>query len=397
MEKIEKAVFFKNAVETLGYFSEQIAAEFQTQGIAVCFVDYHRLAETVEELYRFIEPGKTALCTFNFIGISGEEIFREDNGSTIWENCEMPCLNMIVDHPLYYHSKLENPFPNMKIFCVDRDHVSYMRRFYPDVEAAFLPLAGNVILQEPKNPIPYEKRPYELVFTGNYTPLDDIYRRIGALPKDYRKFYREILEDSIAHPSVSLDRVLEAHICRELGEVSDKEKRAAIAGMVFIDICIRSYFRGEAINVLAEQGIPIHVFGAGWERLSCKRRESIIQTGGIVDSETCAKAIGSAKLSLNLMPWFKDGAHDRVFTAMLQGAVSLTDDSKYLREEFCSEEELVFFSLEELEKLPEIVRDVLAHPETAMDIAEKGRRMALSCHTWKQRAEILREELRQIL
>lgn len=397
MEKIEKAVFFKNAVETLGYFSEQIAAEFQTQGIAVCFVDYHRLAETVEELYRFIEPGKTALCTFNFIGISGEEIFREDNGSTIWENREMPCLNMIVDHPLYYHSKLEHPLPNMKIFCVDRNHVSYMRRFYPGVETAFLPLAGNVILPEQGEAIPYEKRPYELVFTGNYTPLDDIYRRIGALPKDYRKFYGEIIEDSIAHPSVSLDRILEEHICRELGEVSDKEKRAAIAGMVFIDICIRSHFRGEVIKILADEGVPIHVFGAGWDRLSCKKPGYIIQNGGIADSKTCARAIGSAKLSLNLMPWFKDGAHDRVFTAMLQGAVSLTDDSKYLREAFCSGEELVFFSLEEREKLPEIVKDVLAHPETAMDIAEKGRRMALSCHTWKQRAEILWEELRQIL
>lgn len=407
---IEKIVLIENAVETLGYFSKQLAIEFAASGLEVYFVDYNRLVETVEGLYRFVERGKTALCTFNFVGISGEEVFVEENGRTIWENYGMLCLNVMVDHPLYYHTKLEYPLPQMKVFCVDREHVNYMKRFYPDVETAFLPLAGNIILPEREwdfsgsrqNGLPYEyeivpceKRPYDVVFTGNYTPVEHIYREIGTLDKDYQQFYGEIMKDLIAHPAVSMDVMLERHIDRELGEVSEKEKRAAIAGMVFIDICIRSYFRGEIIKMLAEQGIKVHVFGANWEKLSCKNPENIISSGREVDSAACARAIGNAKISLNIMPWFKDGAHDRVFTAMLQKTLSLTDDSRYLREEFSEGKEIVFFSLEEREKLPEMVTYLLEHPETAAEIAENGYKRAVERHTWRQRAEILIKEMKQ--
>ena len=397
---IEKVVLIKNAVETLGYFSKQLAVWLRALGLEVYFVDYLCMVDSVEGLYRFAQKGKTAFCTFNFVGISGEEIFIEENGRTIWENYEMPCLNLLVDHPLYYHSKLEHPMSRMKVFCVDREHVTYMRRFYPEVEADFLPLAGNVILQETGEEVncivPYEKRPYDLVFTGNYTPVEHIYREIETLEEDYKKFYKDIIEDMIDNPTVPIDEMLERHIYRELGEVSDKEKRAAIAGMVFIDICIRSYFRGEIVKSLAEQGMKVHVFGANWEKLSCKNPECIISNGREVTSVTCAKAIANAKISLNIMPWFKDGAHDRVFTAMLQKTLSLTDDSRYLREEFSDGNDLVFFSLEEREKLPDKVRDLLAHSKDMMEIAENGYRKAVSKHTWKQRAEVLVRELKKL-
>lgn len=419
MREIEKAVLIDHAVETLGYFSRQLAIEFEAAGLAVYFVDYHRLAETVEGLYRFAERGKTVFCTFNFIGISGEEVFLEENGRTIWENYEMPCLNMLVDHPLYYHAKLENPLPRMKVFCVDREHVTYVKRFYPRVEAEFLPLAGNVLLPEERVPLscgvyaqtgknreaiwrqeagllPYGNRPYDLVFAGNYTPTEDIYRELGKLEQDYRRFYDGIIEDFIAHPAVSLDAMLERHIRRELGEVSERELREAMAGMVFLDICIRSYFRGEMIKSLAESGIRVQVFGAGWEKLSCKKTENIVSSGGMVDSAACVRAIGGARISLNIMPWFKDGAHDRVFTAMLQKTLSLTDGSGYLRETCAAGREIEFFSLEEREKLPELVRELLANPREAMEIAENGYKKAADCHTWRQRAGRLLWEMRNM-
>ena len=94
------------------------------------------------------------------------------------------------------------------------------------------------------------------------------------------------------------------------------------------------------------------------------------------------------------MPWFKDGAHDRVFTAMLQKTLSLTDDSKYLREEFTDGKELVFFSLEERGKLADRVRSLLAHQEDVMEIAENGYRKAVLQHTWKQRTAVLVKELK---
>ena len=187
--------------------------------------------------------------------------------------------------------------------------------------------------------------------------------------------------------------MLEAHIRKELGAVPDEELRAAIAGMVFIDICMRSYFRGEIIKCLAEHKIPVHVFGANWEKLDCSSHDYIIKNGREVDSVTCAEAIADARISLNAMPWFKDGTHDRVFTAMLQHTLSLTDDSRYLRENFTDKKELVFYSLEKREELPELVKKLLEKPEKCMEIAERGYESAVQEHTWKQRAEAILMDL----
>ena len=182
-----KVILIKNAVETLGYFSEQLAETFQEMGHDTYFVDYDDLVNTVDGISRFAVPEKTVLCTFNFIGLSGEEVFIEENGRYIWENQGIACINILVDHPLYYHSKLAKPpVPEMRVFCIDREHVAYMKRFYPALPVEFLPLAGNCILerevpspiegchgqkQKHKN-IPYQKRKYDIVFTGNYTPVE---------------------------------------------------------------------------------------------------------------------------------------------------------------------------------------------------------------------------------
>lgn len=404
MGKIEKVILIKNAVETLGYFSEQIAMELQHSGLDVYFIDYDMMFESLDGLSRFASKGNTALLTFNFIGLSGEDIFLKENGRFIWEDYEMRYLNILVDHPLYYHSKLEKQPHNMTIYCIDREHVSYIRRFYPGTRVRFLPVAGNVYLDDAsrgydavwnyeKKLIPYPERKYDLVFTANYVPLEDLYQKLSGMEPEYEAFYRRILDDLMAAPMQSVDAVMERHIKEELGEIADGDIRAAISGMLFIDLCVRTAFRGEIVRELAEADIRVHVFGADWERLDCKKPRNIINNGEQVSSAACVQAVQNAKIALNIMPWFKDGAHDRIFTAMLQKTVALTDDSRYLRREFTDGEDIVYFSLEGRKYLPELVHMLLRDEANAMRIAENGYQRAQEKHTWRVRARALLKEL----
>lgn len=417
MGRIEKVIFLKNAVETLGYFSEQIALEMEHCGIDTYFVDYDHIVETLEYIPRFAVKGKTALITFNFIGLSEEDIFINENGRYIWEPYDVEYFNILVDHPLYYHSKLEKVSPQMTVYCIDKEHVSYVRRFYPTVKVRFLPLAGNVkadvnfsflgseqssygvkyrdyesIWNYEEELIPFEERSYDLVFTANYVPLQNLYRKLSAIDKEYEQFYNRILDELIEHPASSVDEVMERHIVEELGEVADHDKRAAMSGMLFIDLCARTYFRGEIIRELAEQDIKVHVFGADWNLLACEKPWNIVNNGGQISSAACVQAVRNAKISLNIMPWFKDGAHDRIFTAMLQKTVALTDNSKYLRNEFTDGEDITIFSLEKRQSLPEIIHTLLDDEKNARRIAENGFHKAYEHHTWRERAQELIKE-----
>ena len=411
MAEIRKIIFIKNAVETLGYFSEQIALELERNGYETCFIDYERMYESMDEMLHFLEREETALVTFNFIGLRGESVFQTESGRSIWQEENLPILNILVDHPLYYHSCLKEAGERMRVFCVDREHVGYVRRFYPGVKVEFLPLAGNELFVSQKDgehgihrthcedvpePVLYGQRTFDLVFAANYVSMEMLEEKVKALDDDYRIFYRRITEDLIADPAQSVDAVMERHIRNELGAVPEEQLCAAMSGMIWIDLFIRSYFREKVVQTLADAGIIVRVFGADWEKIHCKKPQNVRTSGGKVNSAACVQAMRDARIALNVMPWFKDGAHDRVFTAMLQGTAALTDDSRYLREECRDGENICFYSLRALEQLPDRVVSLLEDPVRMAELAERGYRMAEKRHRWKKRAGLLMQALRDI-
>lgn len=411
MAEIRKIIFIKNAVETLGYFSEQIALELERNGYETCFIDYERMYESMDEMLHFLEREETALVTFNFIGLRGEAVFQTESGRSIWQEENLPILNILVDHPLYYHSCLKEAGERMRVFCVDREHVGYVRRFYPGVKVEFLPLAGNELFVSQKDgehgihrtncedvpePVLYGQRIFDLVFAANYVSMEMLEEKVKALDEDYRIFYRRIMEDLIADPAQSVDAVMERHIRDELGAVPEEQLCAAMSGMIWIDLFVRSYFREKVVQTLADAGIIVRVFGADWEKIHCKKPQNVRTSGGKVNSAACVQAMRDARIALNVMPWFKDGAHDRVFTAMLQGTAVLTDDSRYLREECRDGENICFYSLRALQQLPDQVVSLLEDPVRMAELAERGYRMAEKRHRWKNRAGLLMQALRNI-
>ena len=408
MAEIRKIIFIKNAVETLGYFSEQIALELERNGYETCLIDYERMYESMDEMLHFLEREETALVTFNFIGLRGEAVFQTESGRSIWQEENLPILNILVDHPLYYHSCLKEAGERMRVFCVDREHVGYVRRFYPGVKVKFLPLAGNELLfshgdgehgthrADVPEPVPYGRRTFDLVFAANYVSMEMLEEKVKALDEDYRIFYRWITEDLIADPTQSVDAVMERHIRDELGAVPEEQLCAAMSGMIWIDLFVRSYFREKVVQTLADAGIIVRVFGSDWEKIHCKKPQNVRTSGGKVNSAACVQAMRDARIALNVMPWFKDGAHDRVFTAMLQGTVALTDDSRYLREECRDGENICFYSLRALQQLPDQVVSLLEDPVRMAELAERGYRMAEKRHRWKNRAGLLMQALRNI-
>ena len=93
------------------------------------------------------------------------------------------------------------------------------------------------------------------------------------------------------------------------------------------------------------------------------------------------------------MPWFKDGAHDRVFNTMLNGAVCLSDSSRYMDEILEDGRHFVRYDLAKLEELPEKAEQILSDREKWEYIVEQGSRMANRGHTWANRARFLHSEI----
>ena len=392
-DMIEKLILFENAVETLGYFSRQLAVTFEKIGYRTFFVDHNELDASMKHLKRFVKPGNTAVLTFNFIGLSEEDYCLETDGRSFWETRNLPCYCIMVDHPLYYFKQLTKGIANLVTFCVDRQHVEYMHRFYPGIPCFFLPLAGNVLLDAASGDleIPYQERTYDVAFIGNHVFLPSMREQLKSQTQEYIDFYNEILNELKEHPNLPVDASMERFIRREIPQVTDEEIASSQHGMLFLELYIRTYYREKVVRQLVDNGIKVYAFGKQWEHLNCEHPENLIAGGRMMTSRECVNVLRNSKIALNVMPWFKDGAHDRIFTAMLSGAVALTDDSIYLNEILTEGKNAMFYYLDRLAELPERVNGLLNQPQKAMEMVEESYLFASRFHTWEQRALELHE------
>lgn len=395
--KIERIILFKGDIETTGYFSMQMEKTFQRKGYQTYFFDYQHVAESASGLLRFIRRGKTAVVTFNYHGICGknEVVYDEELGEYIWDTFDLPCINIVVDHPFYYHRFFEWLPKNYLHISIDKNHERYMKEYFPQIKRGpFLPLAGTSLYEDGNYP-KIKDRKMDLVFVGNYEPPENFNIYIERIDDEYTAFYMGVINELKEHPDRLLEDVMKKHILREIPEATFEEIRETMGNIIFLDMYIRFFFRGEVIRILAESGLCVHVFGSGWEKLMCTKKENII-IGGSLDSLGCLKKIAEAKISLNVMPWFKDGAHDRIFNTMLNGAVCVTDSSIYLDTILQDGDNVALYSLDSLEKLPEIIKGLLDDPMRMQKIADAGYQMAKNGHTWEHRAEEIMKILESI-
>lgn len=383
---MQKVIVFEHGVETLSFFSMEIASCFKQKGISVFVYDLEAEdpVKQLRNLRKFWKPGETFVVTFNFNGLRGEEDFY-DQGELIWKKLKIPCVNIMVDHPFYYPSLLDKVKKELgeQLYyqvSIDRDHKKFMERFYPELRErlTFFPLAGTGIKQQEKK--------YDVVFVGNYTPPSHFRKYVERIDDEYTAFYEGIIRELISNPDTTMEQAFEHHLKREMGDLSEQDLRICMENMIFIDLYVRFYFRGNVIKTLAEADIPVHVWGAGFESIPCEKPENIILMGP-TDTAGCLDALAKAKVALNVMPWFKNGSHDRVYSAMLNHAVCVTDESIYLREQLRDGEHVLFYSLHDYSQLPNQIRKLLAEQERRENIAQKGFVYAKEHHTWRARLE----------
>ena len=397
---IKRIVMMEGGVETLSYFSHQMAGEFQKLGYAVFFYDLKQEESSAGKLRKFIRPRETVLVTFNFQGLEKEAgVYREGIGY-LWDTYHIPCYNIAADHPYFYDDRLKDLPEKYRHISIDRRQKAYFEEFYPEyVSRGFLPLAGTGLRQgedeaktgkagaqgDAEQAAPC----YDVILTGNYTKLSFFEPYINWINEEYAAFYRGIIDDLLEHPACTVEEVALAHCEREMGKEPNDQLRIALHKMIFIDLYVRNYWRGKAVRTLVNAGIPVHVVGKGWEELEDVRHPECLKLHPQTDSVTCLGMLADAKVSLNVMPWFKDGAHDRVFNSILNGAVCVTDPSCYLEEELHEGEGVCYVALQDMDALPEKVKDLLQNDSGRNEIVQRGRAIVEQKHTWAQRAKTL--------
>ena len=369
-------------------FNQKLKRYFEDKGIAVDLVEVNgRSGYSIDIRDRLVTGEYAAAISFNS---AGEGLIKDSEGVNIFDRYHVPFFLFLLDHPMDHYIKIKDGPDNMHVICIDMDHPDYIKKIRPDIEKIHFILPGGSYDKEIKDETEEEffNRPCDLVFTGSRIDLSCIEKDILSLDDPFKAIAADLAELMISDRSLTNDEALARVLCdKGLSGLSDIDF-TAMEGMVNkANLYVRAYVREEVVRTVMDSDIFFDLFGAGWEALAAEAGQNIKIHGSISYRDTLL-INKNTKLMLNVMPWFKNGSHDRIPTAMLNGAAVLTDHSKYLDECFmtndASEEKLFFYDISHPEKINALVSDIFSDKERLYKTALNGRRYAEENMTWER-------------
>lgn len=404
-EQSKKFLFIQGIYDTIDLFIAAFSKAFEQLGYICYVIDIREEDKAMLQLKKIIEEeGLDAVITFNNIGYNMS--FSE--GKNIWEEQNIPFINILMDHPFHYAYPLEHAPSTSIIFCTDRNHVQFLKRFYPQLKKVdFMPHAGMEadITRHAKAGRCYlshesgamhpamEERSVDVLYAGGLSKYvaEGLVPDLGDITEfDAFTLTQEVLSDLMCHPHKTTESAIENYLLSIGKSYTDTELNHWITQLRFIDSYATSFYREQAVQLLVENGIKVAVFGGGWDRCDWADNPNLIY-GGKVLAPQVLELMNHSKIVLNTMTWYKNGIHDRIINGMLAKSLVVTDTSEYLKEELQKEAKDIMqtFTLPQIHTLPEIVGDLLAQPHKMQEIAENGYVYARKHHTWKQRVEYI--------
>ena len=93
-----------------------------------------------------------------------------------------------------------------------------------------------------------------------------------------------------------------------------------------------------------------------------------------------------SRISFNIMSWHKAGLTERVINIMGAGTVAVSDETTRIRELFNTGEddtqEIIVFNLEDVDKLPMLIKSVLNDEEKQKRISSNAKKRIFENYTW---------------
>ena len=372
-----RILLFRGADQALDTFSDHFRFCLEQMGHECLVYDIGAEETSQKALKSAILDGISFGFCFNNLGLSFARLFTS------------PFFDLIVDHPFHFHKELSEMPENGILLCIDRKHLDFVHRFYPKVQEAYFFPHGGIEADIPHPPL--TDRPIPVLYCGSLSRnvAQGLIPDLSAVTRyDALSLCREVLTTLSEEPEYTTEEMIERCFRSKKIELTDEELLHEIVRLRFLEAFAVSFFREQAVLRLVEQDIPVTVYGRGWEETPWAHLSSLTLKGVVTAAEVPA-LMNQARIVLNTLTWFKAGAHERIFNAQLNGAVSVTDPSDYLLERFSDGEELSFFSLEKIRELPDLVRDLLSDEKKAQDLSDRGFASAKEKDTWSLRLKEL--------
>ncbi|MBS4169008.1 glycosyltransferase [Parachlamydia sp. AcF125] len=369
-----------NLYESKRHFTQKFAEALNRHHIETKIIDANEGpigADIISAIQRF-DPHLT--CSFN-------SMMPLSQNRYLWDLLEIPHLSILVDPAIYSVSLTNSPYSILS--CVDRNDVNSMKEYHFD-RIFFWPHA----VEKELGLEPEQKKEFDVVFFGScydYESLRASWRQRN--PEALNVILDDAIDMVFSNNQISLADALVNAWNRSF---QDAEGIDFTTLFYYLDMYTRGKDRVELIRSIKD--VPVHIFGElsqdnavgvlGWQQYLANQSNVTIHPS--VSFPQSFDILKKSKISLNSMPFFRDGTHERVFTSLCCGAVPVTSESTYLRESFKEGKHLFYYQSKHWNEVQDKIHSLLADEPKRQAINQQGKELVLSDHTWDKRVEQLK-------
>jgi spore maturation protein CgeB len=376
-----------NLYESKRYFTTKFADALKRKGIETLHLDAEGGTLSPEDLISIVKFSPNLTCSFNSLLPLSEGVYIGDYLST-------PHWSILVDPAIYSTDLVNSPYSI--ISCVDQEDVSLVLA-QPFDKCFFFPHGVEKELIGSGR----EDKIYDVVFIGScydYESLRTFWQE--ELSEAVDKLILDASEMVLSNPSTSIAQAL----CNAWATSGiPQEEIDFFALFYFIDRYTRGKDRVELIRSIKEA--QVHIFGdvsqddaatiMGWKHYLADCKNVVFHPA--VSYEESLEILKQSKISLNSMPFFKHGTHERVFNALACGALPLTTETPYWQENFSQGKDLAWYQNGKWDEVDETINRYLTNETLRQSVVAEGALKVKSTYTWDQRVEQLLNELPPLL
>lgn len=376
-----------NLYESKRFFTNRFAEALEKKGIQTRIIDVEEKvlsADVIGSITRF-HPDLT--CSFNTLLPIAENRF-------LWDALEIPHWSILLDPALYSLHMTHSSYSILS--CVDRDDFSMLRAsgfdrvfFFP--HAVEKELIGTGV----------RNKDLDVVFLGScydYESLRVSWRQQN--PESVNKVLDDAIDIIYSDKRTSLAEALSR---------SWEASRLSPQGIDFASLFyyLDNYIRGrDRVELIRSvKNVPVHVYGSlsednavgilGWSPYLAASKNVTVHAP--VPFQEGLNILRRSKIALNSMPFFYNGSHERVLTALACGALPITTDSLYFREYFQNGRTAAFYQPGKWAQVNELVEKFLNNESGRSEAVELGSKIVAKEFTWDRRADLFIEELPKLL
>ncbi|CAN7378801.1 glycosyltransferase [Phenylobacterium sp. LjRoot219] len=334
-------------------------------------------------------------CIFGFSGVGAD---LSGPAGSIYQVLGTVYASIYVDHPVHHLTRILAPIPKHVGLFLDRSHAEFLGAS-PAAggfsQLGFLPPGANELPEPPDlSDSAFARRDIPLMFTGTYRGPPQPYWR--DWPEGASKLVAEqLVARMTADARLPLLDALRAAL-KDLGaELTGELLGQLLPQLAAPQAYAEAYHRDALLHALGAAGLPLHIWGSGWEPLA--ERYGGFVYGGVGSFAETLHTLRRTRVVLNINNGFVAGGHERVFTAMCAGAAVFSDANPYYAEAFEEGSEIVTFAWPQLAAAPQALADLTADVGRAGRIARAGAHRAQAEHRWTDRAQRLVDAVKQAI